>query len=111
MTKYCLYFDGKDDYVEVGYSDSLALHEFTVEVLAKALTSKLANGILGTRFGDEYTFDLKFRYTEGFHGDVGDGTKWLSTKVDWIGGIELNRYYLVHYLVQTNKRHIRGCRI
>jgi len=99
-----LSFDGKNDYVEVSYSDNLALNTWSFEAWVMIKTSKYTNGVIGTRFGSDYTFDIKFKYTQGWHGDIGDGSKWLTTSADYLpGGIKLNEWYHLVYVVQPNR--------
>ena len=95
-------FDGSDDFIQVPYSPSLGLHEYTVEAWIMALSSKYANGILGTRFGGDMTFDVKFQNTQGWHGDIGTGSHWLSTGANYFPGISLNRWYHLVYVVKAN---------
>ena len=102
--KWALYFD--TNYVEVGYSNIFAIHTWTLEVLAQPIESVLTNGIFGTRFGSDITFDVKFQYTQGLHGDVGNGSEWLSTAVNYFPGIKLGNWYHIVYAVQTNKTEI-----
>lgn len=97
-----------DGFIEVPYSADLALNSFTVSAWVNLSAEPTNFGILGTRFGGDYTFDLKVRSTD-IHGDLGTGTAWINTAVDIRGSdfgangqggdLPLGRWYLVSYAV------------
>ena len=99
-----LSFNGENSYVEIPYSKDFALNTWSFEAWVMPKDSKYTNGIIGTRFGSDYTFDIKFQYTKGWHGDIGDGNRWLTTKADYLpGNIRLNKWYHLVYVVQPNR--------
>jgi len=89
-------------YVTIPYADDLGLNTFTISVWVNAAASDLNLGILGTRFNSDTTFDVKVM-TSMIHGDIGDGTAWLSTAVDIPeskgGVIKRNVWYHIAYVI------------
>ncbi len=69
--------------VTVPYSSVFGLNSYTVSAWVDMDPgfASFTNGILGTRFGLDDTFDLKVQ-ASGIHGDVGDGSNWINTSVD-----------------------------
>ena len=72
---------GVAQYVNVDYADDLALNSFTVAAWINVKDLAAQRAILGTRFNSDNTFDLKVEATM-VHGDIGDGSAWLSTALD-----------------------------
>src|SRR6185369_12084910 len=74
------------------------------------------NGILGTRFGGDNTFDVKVQSTN-IHGDVGDGTNWINTNVDINAGdtgsngqggtLTPNVWHMVTYVIDDAAKQFR----
>lgn len=89
-------------YVTIPYADDLGLNTFTISVWVNAAASDLNLGILGTRFNSDTTFDVKVMASM-IHGDIGDGTAWLSTAVDIPeskgGAIKRNVWYHIAYVI------------
>ena len=69
--------DGTDDYVDIGYSPTLSLNEFTVSAWVNIAPEPGIFGVHGTRAGADFTFDLKVEATQ-VHGSIGNGSAWLS---------------------------------
>ncbi len=96
-------------YIGIPYSADFALSTFTVSVWVKASDKTASRGIIGTRIGGEYTFDLKFDATR-IHGDVGNGSAWLSTAVDIVtaqgGVITANAWHHILYAVEPGITHM-----
>lgn len=89
----------QSDSVVVGYSPSFDLRAFTVSAWARpASRPKGPHGILGTRFGSDYTFDMKIN-SAGAHADIGDGMRWLSPEANslfaWSPGAWSHLAYVV----------------
>ena len=101
--------------VAVPYDDALGLNEFTVSAWVN-MSSKGDNppaGILGTRIDGEHTFDVKVMDTI-IHGDVGDGTGWISISVDigagdvgstgQGGNLVIGQWHMVTYVVDESQK-------
>jgi photosystem II stability/assembly factor-like uncharacterized protein/streptogramin lyase len=101
------HFDGYGQYVSVPYSPSLALNTFTVSAWVNlATTPGGANpyfGILSTRFGGEYTFDVKVEAGK-VHGDVGTGSGWINTAVDYNATLAPGSWHLVTYVIDNTAK-------
>jgi hypothetical protein len=104
-------FDGVDDYVEIPYDASLDSQSYTVSawVYCTEISDAFESGILGTRNGVEYGFDVKVD-PGVVHGDIpAVGDSWLDTSVDIRetdtgsngqgGQLALSHWYLVTYVV------------
>ena len=115
---FAMYFDGHDDYVEIDYSPELSLNDFTVSAWIKLASEPYGDGygILGTRVGAEYTFDLKVQESK-IHGDIGNGTEWINIYVDIRaedtgttgqgGDLELDKWYLITYVIDNTNQEAR----
>ena len=86
-------------------SGSLQLSgDFTVSAWFNLDAAGLAsnvNGILGTRLGQDQTFDVKVDGLDGkIHGDVGTGSNWINTGLD-INNLSINpgQWYMVTYVI------------
>jgi hypothetical protein len=111
-----LKFGGSGDYVQVAYSPDLALNEFTMSAWVKVAADPGVFGILGTRSGGEYTFDLKVMGNY-VHGDIGTGTAWINTAIDIGSGdtgttrqggdLVVYRWYMVAYVIDNANQEVR----
>jgi hypothetical protein len=65
-------------------------------------------GILGTRFGGDNTFDTKIRFTPGpqVHSDIGDGTNWINTSADANYTFNNSQWYMVTETVGNGRYDI-----
>jgi hypothetical protein len=97
----CLDFDGTDDYVEIAAGSSSLSGNFTVEVWAKPMHGTNVIHILGSRGPNEYSFDMKFENGNLIHGDIGNGTAWLTTAADASSNYSVNTWYHITYVVTT----------
>ncbi len=87
------------DSILVKYSPSFSLTAFSVTVWAKPTSLQAENmGLLGSRFGSDYTFDFKFT-PKGLHGDLGDGNNWLSQNLDYNFKWNPDTWYHISYVV------------
>jgi streptogramin lyase len=93
-------FNGSTAYVSVPYSSSLALNTFTVSAWVNPAANPGSFGILGTRFGGEYTFDVKL-WGNKVHGDVGNGSSWISTSVDYPATLTPGTWHLITYVIDN----------
>jgi hypothetical protein len=111
-----LKFGGNGDYVGIGYSPDLALNEFTVSAWVKVAADPGVFGILGTRSGGEYTFDLKVQ-AANVHGDIGTGTAWINTAIDIGSGdtgttgqggdLVVYRWYMIAYVIDNTHQQVK----
>ncbi|RPI53996.1 MAG: hypothetical protein EHM56_06665, partial [Chloroflexi bacterium] len=86
-----------DQYVNVPYAADLALNTFTVAVWVNISDITTWRGFLGTRFNGEYTFDVKASASM-IHGDIGNGTAWLSTTIDVPAALSVGQWYHICYV-------------
>jgi hypothetical protein len=75
----------RGDHISIPYSKDFALSTFTVSAWVKLTRPPTFSGVLGTRFGGMYTFDMKVNDAK-VHGDIGDGEKWIETAVNFYAG-------------------------
>jgi len=112
-----LNFDrGRGDHVSIPYSVDFELSTFTVAAWVKLTKEPTFSGILGTRFGGEFTFDMKVN-SEKVHGDVGDGERWIETKVNFYaadvghdgrgGDLNTDRWYHITIVVDGAAKKFR----
>jgi hypothetical protein len=88
-------------YVTVPYTESLAMNTFTVSAWVKLTDPVGIRGILGTRFNGNFTFDVKVN--QGVvHGDIGDGTGWLSTALDINADIGADQWHHIVYVIDDD---------
>ena len=92
----CLSFDGSDDYVNCG--NPVITGTFTVEAWAQVATTSLRT-IIGTRSPSDAGFDMKFQNGNSIHGDIGNGTTWITTAADASFNYQLNTWYHLAYVV------------
>jgi len=74
------------------------------------------SGIVGTRFGAEYTFDMKVNDAK-VHGDIGDGKTWIETKVNFYaddtgsngqgGDLAVGNWYHIVYVIDSELQQCR----
>lgn len=112
-----LLFDrSKGQYVEVPYSKDFDIDTFTVAAWVKMTKAPTFSGILGTRFGNEFTFDMKVN-ADKVHGDIGDGRRWIETKVNFYekdtgsngqgGKLQLDQWYHIVFVIDGNTHKCR----
>jgi Tol biopolymer transport system component len=91
-----LRFDGASA-VLVPFTHSVT-GNFTVECWARPADMTSAISMLGSRSPSDDSFDMKF-WPAGIHGDIGNGTKWLTTNADAPMTLTPGRWYHVAYVV------------
>ena len=111
-----LFDRSQGDHIAIEYSKDFELATFTVAARVKLTRPPTFSGILGTRFGNEFTFDLKVNDAK-VHGDIGDGSKWIETAVNFYaddtgsngqgGDLELDRWYHIVYVIDDSKQECR----
>ena len=78
-----LLFDrAKGDHVSIPHSPDFEIGTFTVSAWVWLTKEPTFSGILGTRAGGEFNFDMKVN-ADKVHGDIGDGTNWIDTKINF----------------------------
>jgi hypothetical protein len=116
LGKGLLFERGRKDHVSVPYAADLELSTYTVSAWVWLTEPPTYSGIVGTRQGGAMLFDVKVN-TDKVHGDIGDGTKWIETKVNFYkddvgangqgGDLELERWYLVTFVIDDAAKECR----
>lgn len=111
-----LFQRAKGHHIAIPYSKDLDITTFTVSAWVRLTKAPTFSGILGTRFGKDFTFDLKVNAAK-VHGDIGTGKEWIETKVNFYeddggsnghgGKLSLDRWYHVTYVIDTAKSECR----
>jgi len=112
-----LLFDrSRPDHVSVPYSPDFQLSTFTVSAWVWLTKPPTFSGILGTRLGGLPLFDVKVN-TDKVHGDIGDGSRWIETGVNFYkddvgadgqgGDLDLQRWYLVTFAIDNDRKECR----
>jgi|GEM_PF-1386768 len=97
---YCLDFDGVDDYVSVT-SSTVVQGAFTVEAWVKPMHPTDNLNILSTRSGTDKSFDMKLMSGNKIHGDIGNGTSWLTNTADGDFVYATGTWYHIAYSVSA----------
>ncbi len=97
-------FIGNQD-VTVAYAEDLSLNSFTISTWVNISDIGGNRGIMGTRYNSDTTFDLKVDANR-IHGDVGSGTAWLSTAVDYSTTLSTDTWYHIAYAVEEGSAKI-----
>ena len=93
-----LQFNGATQYVSIATTGSLS-GTFTVELWAKLNAPTNTLGLAGSRSPGEFSFDAKFMGANLIHGDIGNGSDWLSISADAAVLYSTSRWYHVAYAV------------
>ena len=112
-----LLFDrSKEQQVAIPYSPDFEISTFTVSAWVKLTKEPTFSGILGTRTGGEFNFDMKVN-ADKVHGDIGDGTRWIETSVNFYkndvgsngqgGDLETQRWYLITFVIDNETKECR----
>ena len=112
-----LLFDrSRRQYVEVPHAAELELSTFTVSAWVWLTKPPTFSGIVGTRQGGATLFDMKVN-TDKVHGDIGDGSQWIETKVNFYksdvgtngqgGDLDLERWYLITFVIDDTNDECR----
>ena len=104
------------DHASIPHSPDFEISTFTVSAWVWLTKEPTFSGILGTRSGGEFNFDMKVN-TDKVHGDVGDGVRWIDTKINFYkddvgsngqgGDLEIRRWYLITFVVDNEKKECR----
>lgn len=112
-----LLFDrSKGDHASIPHSPDFEIGTFTVSAWAWLTKEPTFSGILGTRSGGEFNFDMKVN-ADKVHGDIGDGVRWIDTKINFYkedvgsngqgGDLEIRRWYLITFVVDNENKECR----
>jgi len=106
----------KGDYVSIPHSPDFEIGTFTVSAWVWLTKEPTFSGILGTRAGGEFNFDMKVN-ADKVHGDIGDGTRWIDTKINFYkddvgsngqgGDLAMQRWYLITFVVDNEQKECR----
>ena len=111
-----LFERAKEQQVAIPHSPDFEIDTFTVAAWVWLTKEPTFSGILGTRTGGEFNFDMKVN-ADKVHGDIGDGTRWIETKVNFYkkdfgttghgGDLELRRWYLITFVIDNDRKECR----
>lgn len=112
-----LLFDrSRKDHVSVPHAVDLELSTYTVSAWVWLTKPPTFSGIVGTRQGGAMLFDVKVN-TDKVHGDIGNGSQWIETKVNFYkddvgsngqgGDLEVERWYLVTFVIDDAAKECR----
>jgi hypothetical protein len=106
----------KGDHVAIPYSPDFEISTFTVSAWVWLTKEPTFSGIVGTRSGGEFSFDMKVN-GDKVHGDIGNGTRWIETAVNFYkgdvgsngqgGDLDLKRWYLITFAIDNAKKECR----
>ncbi len=104
------------DHVRIPYSPDFEIGTFTVSAWVWLTKEPTFSGILGTRTGGEFNFDMKVN-ADKVHGDIGDGARWIDTKINFYkddvgsngqgGDLAIERWYLITFVVDNEHKECR----
>jgi hypothetical protein len=104
------------DHVSIPFSPDFEIGTFTVSAWVWLTKEPTFSGVLGTRHGGEFNFDMKVN-TDKVHGDIGDGSRWIDTAINFYkddvgtngqgGNLELQRWYLITFVVDNDQKCCR----
>ena len=116
LGKAMLFDREKGDHISIPHSPEFEIGTFTVSAWVWLTKEPTFSGILGTRDGGEFNFDMKVN-TDKVHGDIGDGSRWIDTRINFYnddvgsngqgGDLETQRWYLVAFVVDSERKECR----
>lgn len=114
--KAMLFDRAKENHVSIDYAPAFEISTFTVSAWVYLTKEPTFSGILSTRAGGEFTFDMKVN-ADKVHGDIGDGSRWIETRVNFYkddvgsngqgGDLAIKRWYLVTFVVDNDSQECR----
>jgi hypothetical protein len=90
--------NGTSQDMQLSHANALIMGTWTVSAWVKLdnNASGRTNGIIGSRFGGENTFDFKIDTNNGrLHADIGDGTVWFTSAADQAYAFTPGVWYMV----------------
>lgn len=104
------------DHVSIPYSPDFDIGTFTFSAWVWLTKEPTFSGILGTRSGGEFNFDMKVN-TDKVHGDIGDGARWIDTAINFYksdvgsngqgGDLDIKRWYQIAFVIDNEKKNCR----
>jgi hypothetical protein len=104
-TRYALSFDRDGSRVAIATTVSLS-GVYTVECWALTRRPKGTETILSSRGPKDFSFDIKFREGKRFHGDIGDGSRWLARMANASFKYNPGIWYHIAYVMTPTNYHI-----
>jgi hypothetical protein len=112
-----LLFDrAQGQHVAIPYAPDFEIGTFTVSAWVWLTKEPTFSGVLGTRLGGEFNFDMKVN-ADKVHGDIGDGARWINTGINFYkddigsngqgGDLSLKRWYLITYVIDGDRKECR----
>jgi len=92
-------FDGTDDYVSIPVQTGSVSGSFTVEAWVKPTHATKNMHVISSRNGQDHSFDIHIKDGNLIHGDIGDGTNWLTTSADATFNYSVNTWTHIAYVV------------
>ncbi|HEY0111256.1 MAG TPA: LamG domain-containing protein, partial [Fibrella sp.] len=106
-TDNALDFDGLDDYVEMPEQSQGISGTFTVAFWVKPTHPTKTMHVFSTRNGaNGNTFDIQVRNGNQIHGDIGNGTDWLTTNADALFSYQANQWMHIAYKITPGQYKI-----
>lgn len=93
-----LSFNGIGNYVSVTTSGSWS-GKFTVSVWVKPMTTSGTLNMVSSRGPSDFSFDMKLTNGSTIHGDIGNGSGWLTGAADAPFSYEAGKWYNIAYVV------------
>lgn len=112
-----LLFDrAKQQQIAIPYSPDFEISTYTVSAWVRLTKEPTFSGIVGTRLGGEFTFDMKVN-ADKVHGDIGDGSRWINTAINFYkgdvgsngqgGDLAIERWYLITFVIDNEAKEAR----
>jgi hypothetical protein len=96
-----LHFDGTD-HVTINHGSNSLSGTFTIEFWAKP-SSLGGQGFIGSRGPADGSFDIQLTGSGGLHGDIGNGSGWITTSADAPGaGLQVGVWSHIAYVITPN---------
>jgi hypothetical protein len=102
------YYNGNDDYIKITPTGTLS-GSFTVSAWVKVSDDSTTHTIIGTRNGEDNSFDFKFDTNDDgdiIHGDIGDGNDWITTAANVNAPNLLNTWHQITYAITPSSYSI-----
>ncbi|RZJ72558.1 LamG-like jellyroll fold domain-containing protein [Flavobacterium sp.] len=92
-------FDGTDDFVQMPTQNATVSGNFTVMMWVKPTHPTKNMALFSTRSGFATTFDIQILNGNLIHGDIGNGSGWLTTAADATFSYSANQWMHIAYAV------------